>query len=591
MLPWAKNPRQASSKPEPKTATTGAYRMKDPEGDEGMFTGFVNDKGKAHGKGRLEYDFGYTFVGQFLHGTMDEGVAYDAAGVVKFTMSSGQWTSGFDEDIMHKLPSFFARAVDTPSAFDAKAVSSLPAQGNHKSIQCPAENAAVTTLCDFINENGDLIHHATMLEKMSPIYARLTRWMYKKQSKALSARRSASKLESSGHSPLQILASFVNSTTFRMISIGVILLNFVLMIIKTDWRMENLGDEDPDYFFDTSVYFTVYYCAEICLGFLANGSGHFCGPDMWWNWFDFVIVGASVADLLLISYFDKSSMGMACMRSLRFLRVSKLLRVFRAMRVFSELRLMIDMFINSCVFFIWCLLLLGLFLSLFAIFFVQGLTLTLQRDYPAIDFQLQQEILTYFGSVKLTMLSLFMAATGGNDWSVYHDVLKKAGPLYEALWIMFILFSLIAFFNVIGGVFCEKAMALARPTTHERMVEKRLTDEHDAAELSDLLHDLVPCDQGSTCRVTESAFDEFLDVPEVATYFQGRGLSTASAERLFRLLLDAEESDSVTFGKLISAVIKLDGFASSIDLHVLQVEMRKFSHAIQDQLNELNRRM
>jgi len=318
---------------------------------------------------------------------------------------------------------------------------------------------------------------------------------------------------------------------------------------------------------------------------LGNGSDHLCGPDMWWNWFDFAIVSVGLAEAIL-SYSGANSIGMSCLRILRFLRISKLLRMFRALRIVSELRLMIDMFVGSCVFFMWCSVMFALFLSLFAIFFVQGMTFHLQGEAEGVhDPKLMQDILGYFGSVRLTMLSLFMAVTGGNDWSTYHDVLKRTGPWYPLLWIFFILFSLIAFFNIIGGVFCEKAMALGSPTMYERMAEKRIRDQLGAAELSELLHSVVEC--GGSCRLTEPRFNAFLNVPEVAAYFEGRGFTTASAQRLFWLLLDAEQSNSVSFGKFISAVVKLDGSASSIDLHVLHVEMMKFRQDVQDQLDRI----
>jgi len=300
-----------------------------------------------------------------------------------------------------------------------------------------------------------------------------------------------------------------------------------------------------------------------------------------------VIVIVAIADAIL-SYGGANSFGVSCLRVLRFMRVSKLLRMFRALRIFGELRLMIDMFVGSCIFFVWCLIIFGLFLSLFAIFFVQGMTFHLQGS-TQVDPKLVQDIRTYFGSVKLTMLSLFMAVTGGNDWSQYHDVLRLTGSGYPILFLFFILFSLIAFFNIIGGVFCEKAMSLATPTMYERMAEKRVRDQMGAAELSELLHQIVGRATGS-CRLTEPTFDAFLDVPEVAAYFEGRGFSTASARRLFWLLLDAEQSDSVSFGKFISAVLKLEGSASSIDVQSLHVEMIKFRQDVQEQLDHMVQR-
>jgi hypothetical protein len=245
---------------------------------------------------------------------------------------------------------------------------------------------------------------------------------------------------------------------------------------------------------------------------------------------------------------------------------------------------MIDMFVFSSVFFVWCLLVLGIVFSLFAIFFVQGMTLYLQGDHEIHPDQ-KRDVLKYFGSVKITMMSLFMAATGGDDWSLYHNILSKASSLYSALWFFFIAVSFIALFNIIGGCFCQKAVDLARPSVHDRMIEKRAKDEQEAGELSQLLQNSC---RGRSLKyhMNMESFEDFLEEPEVITYFEGRGLGPTSVRRLFQLLVEAEQSENIPFGKFISAVIRLEGAASSIDLHVLRLEMMRFRKAVQDQLGQ-----
>jgi hypothetical protein len=75
------------------SSSNGCYRMHDPEGDAGVFIGSVNEQGVAHGKGRLEYDDGITFVGTFANGLMLEGTNYQNGQAVH-TMAGGSWTSG-----------------------------------------------------------------------------------------------------------------------------------------------------------------------------------------------------------------------------------------------------------------------------------------------------------------------------------------------------------------------------------------------------------------------------------------------------------------------------------------------------------------
>lgn len=45
------------------------------------------------------------------------------------------------------------------------------------------------------------------------------------------------------------------------------------------------------------------------------------------------------------------------------------------------------------------------------------------------------EVMAHFGSVLQTMLSLYMAVTGGNDWSLYYTMLEQMGSFYHILFI------------------------------------------------------------------------------------------------------------------------------------------------------------
>ncbi|CAJ1955553.1 unnamed protein product [Cylindrotheca closterium] len=89
-------------------APTGCYRMHDPEGDAGVFLGSVNQQGVAHGKGRLEYDDGITFVGTFADGLMLEGTNYQNGQAIH-SMVGGRWTPGSDfgnpdETVVSRFP-------------------------------------------------------------------------------------------------------------------------------------------------------------------------------------------------------------------------------------------------------------------------------------------------------------------------------------------------------------------------------------------------------------------------------------------------------------------------------------------------------
>ncbi|CAK0850394.1 unnamed protein product [Prorocentrum cordatum] len=75
------------------TEDLASHRLRDPEGDAGLYLGPVDGGGRAHGEGRLEYDDGDTFVGGFEGGSLREGVLYGRRGREDL-MLQGTWVQG-----------------------------------------------------------------------------------------------------------------------------------------------------------------------------------------------------------------------------------------------------------------------------------------------------------------------------------------------------------------------------------------------------------------------------------------------------------------------------------------------------------------
>ena len=88
-----------------------SYRMADPEGDKGLYVGPVDDRGKANGTGRLEYeDNRGIFIGTFSHGSMMDGVYFEESKIM-YTMKDGKWTAVVDAEL---VTNFSPRRWDTP---------------------------------------------------------------------------------------------------------------------------------------------------------------------------------------------------------------------------------------------------------------------------------------------------------------------------------------------------------------------------------------------------------------------------------------------------------------------------------------------
>merc|ERR1719424_1744235 len=260
--------------------------------------------------------------------------------------------------------------------------------------------------------------------------------------------------------------------------------------------MSDLNSTEPLSFRVIDLTFTSYYTFEVGVTLIALRLDFFCGFDSSWNIFDLVIVFFSLFQEVL-QVFQIDSIDTSFLRVLRFMRISKILRMFEAMRVCKEVKIMVDSLMGSFFIFMCCVVMLGLYLSIFGIFFVQGLTSKLEAlpDYGAttdhIDPGLRSEIDKRFGSVTFSMICLFQALTGGQDWGQFYDTIETMGSIYTTLFLFFYLFAIMAFFNVVTGVFCEKAMSLAKPGAVELMVRRQYKEIRDASDLIVLMRKIL----------------------------------------------------------------------------------------------------
>jgi len=381
----------------------------------------------------------------------------------------------------------------------------------------------------------------------------------------------------------------VRSMPFKVIGALVILANFFFIICQSDYRIwseiNQHSDKEAEWMRVAEIVFTGYYMCELMCLIIAHRKDFFLGPDMAWNLFDFVIVLTGALELIMTSL-GGSMKNLSFLRVLRFFKMSRVLRTFSALRMVKDVKIMVDALTGSFVIFVFGCLLLAMFLSVFSIFFVQGMTTFLEAE-ASIDPMIRASIIEDFGSVATSMRSLFMSVTGGDDWSRFYTTVKILGPVYDYLYLFFMAFALIAFCNVITGVFAEKAMSLASPTTEDMARKRKGREIKDAQELVGVLNRVLK--KGGTEGISAAAFHDLMSHPEIVSFFEVRGLKATTAHRFFVQLLEINQTDRLDVGAFVSACVKLDGAASSIDLHVLSVEMRTVlmqQHMMQEMLND-----
>ena len=158
------------------------------------------------------------------------------------------------------------------------------------------------------------------------------------------------------------------------------------------------------------------------------------------------------------------------------------------------------------------------------------------------------------------MLSLYMAVTGGNDWALYFDLLEPTG-IYQYLFLAYTFFFAFAIYNILTGIFVERAVAANMPDREQQILQER----KKLLEQADELRYLFAClDLDASGLIS---FDEFLKCmknPRIVAYMSSVGVSVHDVEYLFRIV--ANENEEVEIDRFVDGCMAIKGSATALDM-------------------------
>lgn len=384
------------------------------------------------------------------------------------------------------------------------------------------------------------------------------------------------------------LTRLVDSGAFEAICSFVILANAVLAVFAANNDMEHLGEEQPLFITSMEAAFVSWYTLEILLKIIVHGCYFFVGKFWRWNIFDTFLVVLALYDQILSSVAD---MDASFMRTMRILKVAKISRTVRLLRFFSELRLILNSLMGSLHSLFWSFCMLVLIFYIFALVLLNNTAAYLEQELQnemQDDAQIQS-VKNLLGSVQQTMLTLYMTATGGDDWNVFYTVIQKTGSFNAAVFIVYTGFIEIAVMNILTGLFVESAMKLAQPDHDSRALEVCRAENAQHRQLMRLCEEL---DKDGSGTLTKQEFSKNMNNGKLKYFLATLGLDIRDAERFFELLED--NSSEIDIGLFVDACMKLKGAATSIDLQGLAlktVQMQRsqnlFERSVNDRLDEL----
>jgi len=199
------------------------------------------------------------------------------------------------------------------------------------------------------------------------------------------------------------------------------------------------------------------------------------------------------------------------------------------------------------------------------------------------------ELIWYFGSLDRSVLSLYQAMSGGDDWTVFYHALSHIGGWWDYLFLFYITFTIFALANVVIGIFVDTAVQSGR-ADKEVMLHEELETKRETLTALAQLFEALDKDQDGT--ISKAEFDLALDQDKVVAMFKALKLDIRAAVNLFDLL-DRDRSGEVDVDEFIEGCYALQGEATACEAKMMYAEvnfMRKEILNICDMLEFRGRR-
>lgn len=367
----------------------------------------------------------------------------------------------------------------------------------------------------------------------------------------------------------------VHSHVFEMLTILVILFNMYVVWQSTNYEMDpSIGlPFSSDWTTALEWSFVAYYSVELCLRIASHGIYFILGPQRAWNLFD-----SGLLCLALFNTIARQTMrDWVVLRTLRVLRIARVIRAVHLLQLvgLEDLMLMLTCVLGSFSQLFWSICLIAFVDFLFGIFFVQVMAGHVEYSDAPVTPRQKADILEHFGSVEDSMITLIMCTTGGQDWIVAYHILGYAGFQAQLLFLFFVLFNTVSLWNVITSTFVEKALKLAKPTSHALVIQAQQEEFLHAQELYRLFK---KADTDRNNKISKDEFMRFCEKPEFITFLRMRGVDIKEVPTFYAMLLDAVgdvNEKEVEIEALVAICLRIRGQATSVDLHTMRYELQK----------------
>lgn len=331
-----------------------------------------------------------------------------------------------------------------------------------------------------------------------------------------------------------------------------IFLNTIYLAFEAEVRMRSamLGKYPPVWLWWGNVVFAVAFVIELLGRALLLGRGFFDRRDFLWNVYDACLVVGCIVDLVF------EVLNVSLLRGLRVVRAMRASRAVQTIHHVQHLRLMVASIISSLPSLAWALVLLMLSLYLFALLIMHGVEDHFQHVGP------DRDLMELYGNLGVSMLTLFMAISGGKDWGECVDPLWQVSPLYVVFFVGFVAFVVFGVVNILTAVFIEASSRIIDIDTDLVVQRHRDARESTMMHLQQLFADV---DTEKTGRISKEQMFKLFKNQEALALLETLSLDTGRVGDLVRLM-DLDHNDEVDIGEFIIVLMRVRGWAKGVDV-------------------------
>lgn len=257
------------------------------------------------------------------------------------------------------------------------------------------------------------------------------------------------------------------------------------------------------------------------------------------------------------------------------------------MRMFRELRLVLNSILGSMKSMFWAGVLITTVSFIFGLCFLQATTEHLREKGVDWSNPSTVQLTTYWGSVAISMYSLYKAALGGVDWETMAKSLQDVGGTFFFLFLVYIGFFFCVITNTLTSLFVEATMINAEKD-QQQIIQAEL--DQKGVYIGKLRKVFMKMSSKDGESVSLDAFLSHMEEPDMVYFAATIGIEVVDLKQFFTVLSSGGRRlvDLETF---VVGCIKLKGWAKSMDLMDMSLGLKQETADLSRSIRRVDRKI